>query len=285
MTSIWFMAVSLAVGTDIVKHDFREGPLPEAVFSYFGAAARQYVKVDAAGLRIILPGQGPKVGNVGIVCKAPVAGDFEITASYEILNSETPKGGYGMGCSLWVVADTPTRDIATISRRILPAGGGDIYGTDRAHSTPQKKEIHETKRFGTTARRGKLRLTRTGGEVLYAALEEGDTEFQVIRQASYPDAPLKVIRLTADTGTGVGFFDVRFTGFHVRTLGAGEAPPAAPVTPAVPVRRRLWLIVGLLIAALIILIGVGMWWALWSRRTAEEEPPRPKAKQAKRPSE
>src|SRR5262245_16650129 len=201
MTPAWFVTLVMAAGTgqmaDVIKHDFRGGNFVEGdVFTYFGGNAkanslmRTYVRPAPEGMRFKLPGREQQIGMMGFTCKPALPGDFEITLGYEVLAIEVPVGGYGIGLSMWAVAETAARDIATIGRRNVP-GKGEVIGTDRAFYTPEKKDMHDTKRFSTTDRRGKLRLTRTGSEVIYSARGENDVDYTELRREPYPQGPLK----------------------------------------------------------------------------------------------
>lgn len=207
----------------VLQHDFRGGQLPEEVFSFFGTNAKSYVKPDRDGLRIVLPTKDKPIGMVGVACSPQIQGNFEVTIGYEILQVEKPKGGFGSGPTLSVVAETPKSDTGSIAHRVPPIQG-DIYGTDRAVLNP---EHHESRQFPAPSRKGQLRLTRIGSELRYLALAEPETEFQVLRrEETFGDAPLKTIRITASTGGGVGPLDVRITDLTIRT-GQIEVASAA----------------------------------------------------------
>jgi hypothetical protein len=277
MYARWIIAGALAAGTgqmtDLLQQDFRGGQFPEEVFAYFsananlGILARLHVKPDPAGVRITLPARERPIGMVGFSCKPVVPGDFEITIAYELLKSEEPQTGYGMGLALWVAADTGANDVATVARRVVP-GTGPVHGTDRAYYTPEGKDTHDAKRFPTADRRGKLRLTRVGGEIIYSAAGDNDAAFRELRREPFPQAPLKAVRVSADTGNGLGELDVVVSDLRIRTGKAGGAPP--PAHPAES-RDRGWLLAGLVVLVLIVLVGGLILWRT-KRRPREKEP-------------
>lgn len=231
----------------------------------FAANVRDYVRAEADGVHIVLPGREEPVGIVGFVCKPQLPGDFKATLAYEILRSEGPTKGYGMGMTFWVIAETPVSDTATIGRRTVPKG--PFLGTDRVHYQ-DKKTIHVSERFAAGARRGKLRLARQGEHVIYSAADE-EGAFQELRRAPFPVAPIRAVRVSADTGTGLGEFEVRIIDLHIRSA-ASDAAAAAVTFPEAPADRRSpsGLRVGLVILALAVGAGlVLLWWARRSRRS------------------
>src|SRR5438105_9867666 len=50
-----------------------------------------------AGARLMLPAGQGKLPAAGLATNFQVKGDFEITASYEIINADLPTEGYGNG--------------------------------------------------------------------------------------------------------------------------------------------------------------------------------------------
>lgn len=293
MHARWFAALLVAAGTgqtaEVLRHDFRGGRFPPETFRYFnvggktGSLVRKLVIPEEAGVRITLPGHEEPIGMLGFECQTAVAGDFEATLSYEIVKSEKPTKGYGIGLSFWVVADNAPSDIATLGRRVVQKG--DILGTDRQHYV-DGKDVHDVKRWNTKDQRGKLRLARMGEEVVYSAAGD-DGVFAELRRAAFPTAPLKAIRVTADTGGSLGEFEALITELVVRSKGpVAAAPPAGggaaavaaptPERPAEkPAERRFP--VGLLIGFLIIIAGMALVIValVWSRRRREPPPARP----------
>src|SRR5262249_41024099 len=89
--------------------DFRGSPRPLPPLELVGPDAELVSKPEAEGWRITVPADQPKVTTIGLAMKAPVKGDFELTAGYEILQAEMPKGRSPAGFELFIHTDTPTR--------------------------------------------------------------------------------------------------------------------------------------------------------------------------------
>lgn len=276
------LAILLALAAEpvtVLQHDFRDGQLPEDLFSYTGQGAKQYVKPEKEGLRIAWTAQD-KNRLVGIVYKKDVQGDFEITVGYEILHVDTPKGGFGMGWSMVATANTPTSNVISIAHRVSPQGE-HLYGTDRWYYEEKQDKQHKPEWSPTSATRGKLRLTRLGEEVRYLAQGEQDAEFRMLRREPFVDAPLKSLRISADKGNGQGALDVRITDLTIRMNQRDGVVPVAAVPVAAPGAdpsgKRPWALLTMLaVSCVVLLLGaIGLGVVLRKRKPAEQTAARP----------
>lgn len=288
MRSFLLLAILVALAAEpvtVLQHDFRDGQLPEAIFSFSGQGAKQHVHPQKDGLRIAWTAQDKK-GMVGITCKQAVQGDFEITVGYEILHADTPMGGFGIGLSMVATANTPSSNVISIAHRVPPQGG-HVYGTDRWYYEEKQDKQHQPEWFPTSATRGKLRLTRLGDEARYHVQGEQEPEFRLLRREPFVDAPLKSLRISADKGNGQGALDVRITDLTIRAgqpdgAAAIAAAPVAAAPGAAPGKGPPWAllavfaITGLLFLLSVIVLGV----MLRKRKPAEvqETRPRPRKK-------
>jgi hypothetical protein len=100
-------------------HDFRGRPLP-AEWTPFPADEEGFLQVEPPGLRITLPkAYRHPTGGVGVKTIARIRGDFEVTATVEIIDLEPPPKGSGAGVGVSV--DTPTKSEQL--RRVVGAKG------------------------------------------------------------------------------------------------------------------------------------------------------------------
>src|SRR5262245_10004120 len=81
-------------------HDFRGASLPDELGLQGGA-----MTPEKEGLRITLPRDRKRMGQVGVFTNFPVKGNFEITAAYEILHADQPSEGWGVGVTLYIYVD------------------------------------------------------------------------------------------------------------------------------------------------------------------------------------
>jgi hypothetical protein len=93
-------------GASRFYQDFRGRPIDRGFFKLTGHQSQ--IKEEAEGLRITLPAQGAKPMPTGLVANFRVAGDFEITTSYELLKADQTADGSGVGVQLYIVMESPT---------------------------------------------------------------------------------------------------------------------------------------------------------------------------------
>ncbi len=260
MQTLSAAVLSLALGAEPLKdeihQDFSRGRLTEQLFKRVGPSPNKYMRREATGLRISLPGQSPPKWPVGIASRLVVHGDFEITASYRALRAEKPTAGYGVGVSLWLMMATPVNDAATLARFLRPKEG-DVYSTDHAADVAEGQRKHKEKYFPTDVKKGKLRLSRTGSTLIYLVAEGDSNDFHELRrEEAFGNQPLKTVRVAADTGGATSAVEIVLQDLRIRAeeLSAG-------LTATRRASRSLWLLWGgaLVVGGLLAVGGILYW--------------------------
>jgi len=247
---------------DDVSYDFRGGqPLPAAL-KLVGDGAKNFVKVEAEGVRITLPATRKSTNEVGLLLTAPVRGNFEITTGYEILQADHPKSGHGVGFHLYV--ETSKNDGLGFLR-LERIDRGNVYVRSHITASREGEKQYHMQFFETTAKAGQLRLTRDKDEVtLWAA--EGAGKFLELESVLLGGEDLKSVRVSAYIGHAPHALDVRIKDLRVRGGGnlaaanpspLAKAPPqTAPgggeAAPPLAPRSRLWWAIAILVAATIV---------------------------------
>ncbi len=260
-----FLLLLLAVAglaadeTDLAYQDFRGGRFPRPLFTKVGRDPDRLVRTEVGGLRITLPA-GPKAWpQTGFSPRFPVSGEFDVIVSYEILNLETPKNGYGSGVMLWVLSSDNQGAAITRSHRVQE---GNVYSLDRASPNESGKLHHDVRFLPTSAQSGRLRLRRTGETLHYLAAEGADGEFSELRQEPFSSADLKAVLIAADPGGSPTALDVLIPDVRFR----GEERKA----------RSGWIwLAGLgalaLLGSAVAAVGAVRWWKR-RRRSAASRP-------------
>src|SRR5207253_3455313 len=119
-----------------------------------GAGADAVTRPEPAGLRITLPANWNNPG-VWVRPHVRVAGDFDITAGYELLGAEAPRDGGGPGVVLLAVSPG-SKKMAKLCR-LLRRVEGDRYLADITDNNYKPRKI-TTKMVPTQVRAGQLRL-------------------------------------------------------------------------------------------------------------------------------
>jgi hypothetical protein len=110
-----------------VYFDLRGKPLPPEMMVRPRGAER-FIRSEAEGLRVTLPKDRDNLEPVKLSTRFGVTGDFEITATVEILHAEKlPEGAWGVGAALFLNKVEPTNQGASFGRLSRGAGKEVIY--------------------------------------------------------------------------------------------------------------------------------------------------------------
>jgi hypothetical protein len=99
---------SAGPGDPVTAVDCAANPrLLDSHFARYGYLPGRSIVRDNLGLRIWLPTATAGVGQTGLYSFFAMAGDFEFSATYQVLELPPPQGGYG--ASFGIVVDTQGR--------------------------------------------------------------------------------------------------------------------------------------------------------------------------------
>lgn len=157
----------------------------------------QMLRPEASGLRINIPAQqGKERPNLGVAPAFTIHGDFEITASYELIAADTPKAPTPVGGQIYILAQR-TLNAASILRGVTDKGqqGYFLYWAvrDEAGRKPMARS------FPTVARRGKFRFRRTGELLRLLVAEEDAPDFRELAQTNFGTEPIGLFRFESVT--------------------------------------------------------------------------------------
>ncbi len=207
--------------------DFRGGQydarllLPLGIRSRFGASL---LKREERGLRILIPkGQAERKPWLGFAPALDIGGDFEITATYEILSTGSDRNeGSSVGPSLHLFAEETLNNAGF--RRVMQADGDaflvDWRVADRAGGRSRGREI-----IPANSPAGQLRLIRTGGVLSFLAREEGDDRFRVLWQIEFGTTPIGLVRVESWAEGAQDDVDILWKDLTIRAESLKESPP------------------------------------------------------------
>ena len=178
-----------------------------------GIDAGQYVKREADGLRITLPAGAGKKGAVGIAGRFPLRGDFEVTATYELIDGPEP----ARLASMILYADfTEPANLASI-QRARRAGEGNIYALHGLISRLGRTDRWE-RTFPTEGRTGKLRILRRGSQLCFLVADGPSDEFRLLHRATCNTSDVRTVRAVVDVQTASAPYpvDVRWLDLTIR---------------------------------------------------------------------
>jgi serine/threonine protein kinase len=154
------------------------------------------MKPERRGLRLAIP---PKTQGrlLGIYTRFGVHGDFEITASFEVLAAEKPQAGKRVGPELYLRAVPDSENHMMSMARVVTANsdsptilaniGQKIDGSPRYHGTS----------IDSSAREVKFRIVRAGSAVYYFVAEGAAGPFRQIYQTEFGTKDIDRVRIAA----------------------------------------------------------------------------------------
>jgi hypothetical protein len=261
----------LPASAKTVYRDFRARP-SLAPLDLFGEGAESYCHAEDGGIRITVPAVRPKLEPVGILLAAPVSGDFEITAGYELLKVDMPdKPGAMAGLEIYLMTATPTQEAVGFYRVVANAGGDMFQCTRMTYEGDRRR--YKNSYAPATSKAGRLRLTRAGSEVVFWAADGPGADFQEVGHYDLGREDLKMVRLAAYTNSPHPV-DLRLTDLKIRAedLDVGPDPGAAEAGGRPKVWSKGWLAAAAIIFLLVGMAFVGAWLLARRGRRAGKAP-------------
>lgn len=229
-TPCYLVVLATTAATSVVAeefyHDFRGGQFDSESLTLVGENTKQFVRSDNDGLRIVQMEEDEVLRPHGCSPRFKIQGDFEITASFEILQLSRPSQGYGAGVSLRVLTKRPDGNAATVARFHHPKRG-QTFVTDVARTVGGKR-THDSKFSPTASATGKLRLIRTGSVVRFLAVEGNGQQFRELGQANFGTDDVNYVNIEGLTGTAPCTFDARFLDLRVVAEAFASQGPVGP---------------------------------------------------------
>jgi len=258
---------------DEFYQDFRSPKFPPTSILDIarGEGEQKIVKREAGGVRVAVAGKESGFPPFGVSPRFHVSGDFEITASYEVVKLDKPTSGYGVSVTLWVMTDKPSVDAVCVSRSNRP-WDGSVWVADKGWwDVSEKKYHHDGQAFPTQCKGGKLRLVRTGSVVHFLVAEGDSQDFQELRQVDYNTEDLSQIHLGVDTGGSKGPVEIVLKDLRIR---AEELPLAGATKRQTSRSWLIWLAAGLVGLGAVAASALYVWKSARAKRAARksEEP-------------
>lgn len=247
----------------LVEQDFRGKPFDERLLRPMNDEAAAYLKSEADGIRIEAPPGEGKGRTLGLVSDVRLAGDFEVTTTFERLQMDRPRADFA-GVGLFVMTDTSPPESVSLVRGWRAGKASGLFSI-QATVPRGKPEIAD---FAATKLHGKLRIARVGTEMVLSSID-GDGEWRELQRVNLGNEDVKMVRVA-----GYASRSGRSTFVTVRdlTIRAGSDPAAAaassneavPGTPSAG--GRGWRLIALGSVMAMVLLGF-LWHRSRARRT------------------
>jgi hypothetical protein len=248
--------------------DFRHKTFDNMAFRLVGRNAERLITPTDKGLLIRLPSHDGNNEAVGVALRAVVRGNFEITASFEVVKVDKPQSD-GVGAGMLLEFDSPQKDAITLERFLMPDGTETFTSTKITEVNGEKN--YEPRRVPAQAKSGKFRMVRTDQtvEVYYA---DGDGEYQLLRSEQLGTGDVGLVRVAADS---------LYTEYGVVLLLRDFGIRADELVDRSSIKRTstAWLPIAFVVLVLVPLIIFGAWTVMSRRSTpisSSKKPPPPR---------
>jgi hypothetical protein len=207
-------------GKHVYRIDFRNGNfdldalMPTPANSIY---ALQLLKPEPRGIRTTIPqSQGATKPSLGFLSLFKVIGDFEITASYELLAVETPKRNTMPGAEIYVKADDMPHGV--LLRRCIDSTGKQLYLTHFHRLNENGKDTVTRRSFPADANWGCLQLKRTAETLEFLVAEEDALSFRKLGAIAFGSAPVGLLSLGVATDGDLSAVEARWKVFSVKAV-------------------------------------------------------------------
>jgi hypothetical protein len=184
---------------------------------------------EGSAIRFYLPALVQSVGQAGLYSYFSVAGDFEFSAGYELINIQTPKTGYGVTCGIVVDSKGPAGTISLGRGETI--GQGPAYVVSRGQPDPDAvgRTKYDGSNYPAKAKTGRLILRRENKDVICLAADGPQEEPRELCRLPFTADTIRQVRLFADPGDSHTTVDARLTQAQVRAVEiAGGLPKYEP---------------------------------------------------------
>jgi hypothetical protein len=224
-------------------------------FTRYGHAPTRSIVREPLGLRIELPGMPTGVEQTGVYSMFAVAGDFEVSATFELISVAPPQKGYGVTCGIAVDTEGPGGTVSLARGYQV----GNVNGYIVSQGKPSDAGMqYESTDYGSRSQKGALVIRREKKELVCLVADQPSAEpFEVCR-IPFTDATIRKVRIFADSGGSPTSMDARISAIKIQ---------AEEITGGIPKRDRGGGRLGWLgVAALLVVGAVGC--VVYRRRQA-----------------
>jgi hypothetical protein len=201
-------------------------------FARYGHAPAKSILREAQGaIRIRLPAATKDVAQTGLYSYVVLAGDFEVSASYEWIAVAPPQRGRGVRCG--IIVDTGDTGMSvSLARANLPGKDqGEGYAVT-VRQPPGTEPKYKTTHYPNRAKAGRLVLRREKAELVCDVAEGDKDRPRQLCCLPFPEGTVRQVRIYADAGGSPTAVDVRLGQIRIRAeeITGGFARREQPTT-------------------------------------------------------
>ncbi len=211
------------------------------------------VKPDRRGLRIAIP-RKTECRGIGAFTLFGVHGDFEVTASFEVLSAERPREGGHVGPELSLRTVDGWDSYAAMGRMLRPSEAGPLLQIGWGEKVDGQTR-HHSNREKTDLKAGRFRISRVGPTVHYLVAAKDSDAFREVGRNEFGTQDLAHVRIMAVVDETPSALDVLWKDLTIRA----EALPGWTDGKAPAPQASWWVLLGGL--AGVTALGIAIWWS------------------------
>jgi RNA polymerase sigma factor (sigma-70 family) len=199
-----------------LRRSFRNKQFDPRLFSWTGTDPEKFIRLEDEGLRITLAEKDRPPQPVGVKLRYAVCGDFDLEATFEILNLGRPTF-LSAGVNVYLLVDSPERHGLWLGKMTIADRGLHFCAGGNVSRGQERTQTYERVRpTGPEAGVTRLRIERRGGRFSFQVAEGADGPLELLDAVEVGAGELQVVRLAAEPGrlrpTGV---DARLVEFAI----------------------------------------------------------------------
>jgi hypothetical protein len=221
--------------------------------------ATKAIEFEPQGVRFWSSSANKKAEQVFLYSIFSVAGDFEISATFQWTPVVVPKDGYGVSCGIAVETDS---FFVELGRGNFPEQGSAFTVTKR--SGVGNNKTYDDQFFVTDVKQGKLVLRREKNELI-CLTSDGTGELQdLCPKFLFNSGTVRRVLMFADPGGASTNMDARLSQIHLRAEEITTSRPKSEASSSI----GWWLAAAGLV---IVVLGILVWRTLRSRARSAAE--------------
>ena len=187
-----------------VKESFRGGRFNHALLRWSGPAPERFIRLEPEGLRITLPSQDGPAQPLGVALRPVVCGDFELEATFELLQIDRTDEGRGAGLTVYFFMDDEEWNGLWFGKMNERVRGPAFVTGHRTGDRSRGEERIDKFTDAVAARDGpgtfRLRVVRRGTTFHFFAADGVTDEFRHLRTLEVSGDDVRIVRFAADPG-------------------------------------------------------------------------------------
>jgi tetratricopeptide (TPR) repeat protein len=194
--------------SDVMDSDFRDAKFDDRSLQLVGVDSTGRIKREAEGLRISVPKNGAKAGTMGIRSRLTLQGDFDVSAEFELVDTDSPSAVM----MLYVQFEDNSE---TVIQRTHRVGEGDFFRLLSLNTKRPDRPEALSRAFPAGSNTGKMRMVRIGSRLCFLVADDDSGEYRLLYSCGGRSTGVRAVHAVVLVGPDSPV-DVRWLDFCIR---------------------------------------------------------------------